>query len=378
VLVFLGTTVLLGFVWLGILRRQVRERTQLVQRHEAILEERYRDLFENANDIIYSHDLAGNLTSFNRAGEQILGYRPSEALGMNIAKVVAPVHMDFIKQKLEEKLAGAPRTSYELEVIGKDGRHRFLEINSRLIYQDARTVGVQGIARDISGRMESEGELRQREQQLQKSLEERERLGQDLHDGIIQSIYTVGLNLEDCLRVLDEEPQRAKERLASGLADLNTVIRDVRNFIVGLEPEILKGRELKTALKSLVLTLNEGGSARFILKIDPLAADALDSQAATQLLHIAREAMSNSLKHSQAGTAMISLQENSGSIRLEISDDGIGFDSKATKSSGRGLQNVFARAQTLQAELKIISQPGAGTRVVLDIPRKEAHGSVRI
>jgi len=371
-----GAAVLFGFVWLGMLRRQVQERTQVVQRHEAILEERCRDLFENANDIIYSHDLAGNLTSFNRAGEQILGYGRSEALGMNIAKVVAPVHMHLITEKLEEKLAGAPRTSYELEVIGKDGRHRFLEVNSRLIYQDAKPVGVQGIARDISGRMESERELRQREQQLQKSLEERERLGQDLHDGIIQSIYAVGLNLEDCRRMLDEEPQRAKERLANGLVDLNTVIRDVRNFIVGLEPEILKGRELKTALKSLVLTMNESGSARFVLKIDPLAADALDSQAATQLLHIAREAMSNSLKHSQAETVMISLRENSGSIRLEIRDDGIGFDPKKPNSNGQGLQNIFARAQTLQGKLMIISQPGAGARVVLDVPRKEAYGSI--
>ena len=73
---------------------------------------------------------------------------------------------------------------------------------------------------------------------------------------------------------------------------------------------------------------------------------------------------------------MISLQENSGSIRLEISDDGIGFDPNATQSSGRGLQNISARAETLQAKLKIVSQPGAGTRVVLDIPRKEAYGSI--
>ena len=88
------------------------------------------------------------------------------------------------------------------------------------------------------------------------------------------------------------------------------------------------------------------------------------------------EAMSNSLKHSQAETVMISLRENSGSIRLEIRDDGIGFDPKAIHSSGHGLQNIFARAQTLQAKLKIISQPGAGARVVLDIPRKEAYGSI--
>jgi signal transduction histidine kinase len=73
---------------------------------------------------------------------------------------------------------------------------------------------------------------------------------------------------------------------------------------------------------------------------------------------------------------MISLQENRGSIRLEVSDDGIGFDPKANKSSGHGLQNIFARAQTLQAKLQIISQPGAGARVVLDIQRKEAHGSI--
>jgi hypothetical protein len=93
--------------------------------------------------------------------------------------------------------------------------------------------------------------------------------------------------------MLNEEPQ--EPRRLNGLTDLNTVIRDVRNFIVGLEPEILKGRELKTALKSLVLTMNESGSAR---RKSISGGRRFDSQAATQLLHIGREAMSKKLTFS--------------------------------------------------------------------------------
>src|SRR5262249_10473117 len=143
-----------------------------------------------------------------------------------------------------------------------------------------------------------QSEMRQGEQQLRRSMEERDRIGRDLHDDIIQSIYAVGLNLEDCRRVIKQSPQQAEERIGSAINTLNNTIRNVRGFLSGLEPKVLNGREFKTALKSLALT--SGDNHPFQIEVDAAAANSLTSVQATQLLHIAKEAMSNSLRHAQA------------------------------------------------------------------------------
>lgn len=115
-------------------------------------EERYRELFENANDIIYTHDLNGNFTSLNKSGEQVTGYSREEALTMNIADVLAPSSVVPARQMLALKAEERIATIYELEILAKDGRTVALEVSTRLIYREGKPVGVQGIARDISDR----------------------------------------------------------------------------------------------------------------------------------------------------------------------------------------------------------------------------------
>jgi PAS domain S-box-containing protein len=138
------------------LTEQVSERTRV----EAALrrgEERYRDLFENAHDIIYTHDLSGNYTSVNKACERIVGYTKQEALGMNLAQVVAPQYLEEARQSLARK-TGSAQSTYELEIIAKDGRRLMLEVNSRLMSEDGKPTGVQGIGRDITERKRAEKE----------------------------------------------------------------------------------------------------------------------------------------------------------------------------------------------------------------------------
>ncbi len=142
-----------------VLANDVTER----RRAEAALqesEERYRDLVENAHDIIYTHDLEGNYTSVNKAGERIMGYTREEVLGMNLAQTVAPESVETARRMIAEKLAGGKGTAYELEVVAKDGRRVPVEVNTRLIFQGGTAVGVQGIARDITERKSAEEALR--------------------------------------------------------------------------------------------------------------------------------------------------------------------------------------------------------------------------
>jgi PAS domain S-box-containing protein len=124
-------------------------------------EERYRDLVENALDIIYTHDLDGRYTSINSAVERITGYTIDESLTMQITDSVAPEQIEKAKEMIGAKLAGKEVTAYELEIIAKDGRRVPVEVNTRIIYEKGEPVGVQGIARDITERKHLEEQLRQ-------------------------------------------------------------------------------------------------------------------------------------------------------------------------------------------------------------------------
>lgn len=126
-------------------------------------EERYRELFENANDLVYTHDLENRLTSINRAAEAATGVPREQAIGRDVDELVPPELRATSRRMTARKLAGARATVYESELLAADGRRIPIEVSSRLILEDDQPAGVQVIARDITERKRAEGELRRRE-----------------------------------------------------------------------------------------------------------------------------------------------------------------------------------------------------------------------
>jgi PAS domain S-box-containing protein len=136
-------------------------------------EERYRDLVENANDVVYTLDLEGNLTSVNKAAESITGYSRDQLINTNLAALLTPEAVEANRAMLTRKLEGEERTNYEMDIRSVDGRILTFEISSKLVFQDGKPIEVQGIARDITNRRQAEEALRQADQ---RALSEYERL----------------------------------------------------------------------------------------------------------------------------------------------------------------------------------------------------------
>jgi PAS domain S-box-containing protein len=151
--------------------KSLREARRRFEEELRASEERYRDLVENANDIVYTLDLQGNLTSFNKAGERITGYNRDEILEHSLGEVMQPDQLALMQEMLKRKLAGEGVTTYEIEISAKDGRTLVLEVSSRLIYKDGKPVGVQGIARDVTERKRAEEELRRGEARIRAVVE---------------------------------------------------------------------------------------------------------------------------------------------------------------------------------------------------------------
>ncbi|HEV2707664.1 MAG TPA: PAS domain S-box protein [Pyrinomonadaceae bacterium] len=190
------------------------------RRAEAALresEERYRSLLENANDIIYSHDLQGYYLSINRAGVEATGYTREEVLGgMNIAQVVAPEHLALARRMTEQKLHDPTPTVYEIDIISKDRRRLTLEVSTRISMRDGKPVSVEGIARDVTERKRAE--------------EERARLREEVisaQESLLAELSTPLIPLRDRIVVMPlvgaMNPQRAEQMLS-------TLLRGVRDM----------------------------------------------------------------------------------------------------------------------------------------------------
>ncbi|HTG92753.1 MAG TPA: PAS domain S-box protein, partial [Pyrinomonadaceae bacterium] len=123
-------------------------------------ERRYREIFENAKDAIYVHDLNGRYTLVNPAAEELSGYSRDEILQLSVFDMASPEHVELICNSLKQKLTDHAPTTYEIEAIRKDGTRVPVEVSSRLIYRGGRPIGVQGSVRDISERRRAEEVVR--------------------------------------------------------------------------------------------------------------------------------------------------------------------------------------------------------------------------
>jgi len=203
-------------------------------------------------------------------------------------------------------------------------------------------------------------------------IEERERIGMDLHDGVIQSLYSLGLTLDYVKAILEENPEESLEKLNHATDGINSTIKDIRTYIADLRPrQMQEDISFKENLQILLRELEVNAKIKGSIVDETGTPLALNYHNTLTLYKIVQEALSNTARHSKADKAEIHLWDEDGRIYLEVKDNGEGFNiNKIQANLGHGLANMKRRISKTGGNIELDSSPGKGTRVVAWVPKE--------
>ncbi len=204
-------------------------------------------------------------------------------------------------------------------------------------------------------------------------LEERERIGMDLHDGVIQSIYAVGLALDYARMSLDDDVKTARQKIGESIEGLNSTIQDIRAYILDLRPRQLRGGESLThGLQRLLDEFRRNAKTKTSLATTDDELTGLPLANALTIFHICQEALGNVAKHAHAKKVDVQLWTTEDQVMLKISDNGRGFIIEDSgELIGHGLSNMHRRARKVGGDVNISSAPAHGTTILAQIPLKD-------
>ena len=309
-------------------------------------EERFRELFENANDAIFLHDLKGRIIAVNRAAEYLTGYSRSEILGENFSELVAPEARHQTQDSIRAHLGGSASQHYELPIISKFGTRRFLEVSTRIIYRRGHPVAIQGIGRDITERklaqqrlLESARELQLKNEELSTALRlarEATQLKEQFLANTSHELRTPMngiMGMIDLLRTTSLTPDQAEyaDDMSSCANDLLTIINDLLDLSqieaghVALADEAFEIHECLKAVIKLLRLRAEPKSLSLTFEIDP-AVPALAFGDSVRFKQILTNLIANAIKFTQEGGVHVRLLATPGSGLLccSVIDSGIG------------------------------------------------------
>ena len=348
-----------------------RAETELRNSEEALRasEERFSKAFRSSPYPIGITELeTGVCLDINDAALAAFGYTREEVIGQTTSVLGiwpdAQARRHFIEHL---KINGSVR-NLETTLKSKHGEVRRFLASTEVIVLKGKECLVT-IGTDITEQKRAEEALRRSELAVLEAFEERERLSQDLHDNLLQSLYAVGMGLELTKQRLQRISRANAKRLEQSVGQLNHVIREVRSFISHVQPPlILDEQTMADALRVLAGSFRSTGAGEIVVAVDDEAGLRLSSEQRTHLLAIAKEALSNSIRHTKADKRVVSLRRHGNKIRLEVTDNGHGFSPARRRMQGMGLQNMRARARKLRGRITISSVLMQGTTVSLTIP----------
>lgn len=359
------------------------DRTGAVSKHQAVgsdvterketeaqlaaSEERWRSVFENAEDIIMTMNASGLILSANRPaiesyGQKIAGKLLTEVL----TKETAERTNDALKQVFE----AGDRVEMELKMTGGALRGRVLSCVFTPIFQGERVLSATLIARDVTENRRLENRIR--EALIEGQEQERKRVSRELHDGLGQLFTALKLNMQHLKAgIKNEEQENALARLELLEHNIGVAINEVKYISHNLMPEVLEQFGLQPALHDLVNSWSRSeGNTTVTLGMVNLDHEP-PAHMALALFRIAQELITNAVRHSEAKKVFLQVIDHGTSIMLTVEDDGKGFD-PMKESVGLGLRNIRSRTELLEGMVDIDSTPGKGTMTTVEIPYRSS------
>lgn len=291
------------------------------------------------------------LLTANRAFCELTGYREEELVGKTYDMYTHPDDLHR-NHALTNDFYRGRRSGYTIE-------KRYVRKTGDIIWVSVRVTRIElpnhpgplllAVVQDVSDQ--------------KRAAEERERFSRDLHDNILQSLYAVGLQLEASRLATGRSARKSTLYVTQAIDQLNHLVVEVRDFISQLKRGGSHQLDFGEALRQLVSAFSTASHHPPGLSIQEGVLDLISPDKAEQLLNIAREALSNSVRHARAADCAISLSRVGQMVRLQIEDDGIGFVPRRKRKQGHGLANMSARAKKIGARLRLDSSPEKGTCV---------------
>ena len=328
----------------------IQDETRRHQAEEALRasEERYRELFENANDVIFLQDLKGKLLAVNRAAEYLTGYGRNEILGQDFSVLIAPEAHDQIQDSIRAHLGGSPTQHYELPVVSKSKTRRSLEVSTRIIYRRGHPVAIQGIGRDITERkqaqqylIDSSRELQQKNEALSKALILAREATQIKEQFLANTSHELRTPMNGIMgmvnllqdTVLNEEQREYVDAISECADDLLIIINDLLDSSqieagrLSLSMEFFDPHEsLKSIIKMLGVKADSKG-LELNYELDPALPPAMYGDA-VRFRQILINLVANAVKFTSSGHVTIRMRPaNSGQfLYCEVIDSGIGVE----------------------------------------------------
>jgi PAS domain S-box-containing protein len=344
-------------------------------------EARYRGVVESQQAVVLRMALDRHITFVNDYGSRLFGLAPEQMLGMDVVTWAHPDDRELSRAAFERVVMPPYRAALDCRVdIG--GEVRWFEWEASAIFdENGAPCEMQSVGFDITERRAAADALRASLEDLRRSEEklrllaqrqvavreeERKRLGFDLHDGVCQELIGIGILVESARRRAEAEPGSGGHELGRVGGYLGKVVEHLRVLAGELRPMLLHDLGLEESLRSLALGLTTPTTS--IHAVFPTRVPRLDEAAEVTVYRIAQEALTNALRHAQARVVTLGLATDGTRLRLEIRDDGCGFDPAHRRTTALGLLSMEERALALGGRLEVSSVPAQGTTVILDCP----------
>ncbi len=337
----------------------------------------YRDLVENADDIIYETDAMGHFIFLNDHTEKVLQYTSEEAVGKHFLVAIRPDWRDRVQSfYLNQFMNKIPTTYFEFPVVAKDGSVIWLGQNVRMVIENGRVIKNQAFCRDITERRKWEQEIEQSRAQLRelsKHLQtarevERSKISREIHDELGAALTALKMDLSwqaGKLHTLDEKQITMFSEL---VVKVDSCIGTVRKIATDLRPSILDNLGLWAAIEWQAKELQNRMNIICEVKMSVQEID-IQQEEATAIFRILQETLTNVARHSKATKVTIQVDATENEVRMEISDNGKGMaEPELANIESLGLLGMYERAHTFGGEFAIRSKPGMGTIVSVQMP----------